>query len=76
MVGTGVITVYSERTDYTTSNLIFVSLAINNPQTTSITFNMYLYSYYYSASRFALSISRSTTFSIDNSWSSNVRIAK
>lgn len=37
---------------------------------------MYLYSYYYSSSRYSLVISKSTTFAIDNSWSSNVRISK
>ena len=37
---------------------------------------MFMYSYYYSASRFSLVISRSTTYAIDNSLSSNILIPK
>lgn len=76
IVGTGIITIYSERSDYSTSNLIFVEIGITNPTTTPITFTMNLYSYYYSASRYALVVSKSTTYAIDTTWSSQTRITK
>lgn len=76
IVAAGIITIYSERTDYTTNNLIFVEFGATNPQTTSITFTMKMYSYYNSPSRYSLVISRTATYTIDNSWSSSTRIAK
>jgi hypothetical protein len=72
VIGTGSITITSELSDYTTNNLIFVEFGATNPQSTSITFTMILYDYYYSASRYSIVISRTATYAIDNSLSSNV----
>jgi hypothetical protein len=73
-VTSGKIVVFSRLTDYSTSNNIFVSLGITNPNAASVTFNMVLYDYYYSATRFSTVISRSTTYTTDLTYASNTQL--
>ena len=75
-VSSNTITVYSKYSDYTTSNNIFVTLGVTNPSSSSITFYMKMYDYYYSSSLNSLTISTSTTWTIDTSYVSNVEIEK
>jgi hypothetical protein len=75
-VTSGLITVYSKYTDYTTSNNIFVSLGITNPNAASVTFTMKMYDYFYSATRYSLVISRTTTYATDMTYSSNTQLEK
>lgn len=69
------LTIYSPRTDYTTSNNIFVSFGITNPST-SPSFNMILYDYYYSGSRYSKVIEKPATLTVDNSFFTNTALAK
>ena len=73
-VTNGLITVYSKYTDYTTSNNLFVSLGITNPNAASVTFTMKMYDYFYSATRYSLVISRTTTYTTDMTYSSNTQL--
>jgi hypothetical protein len=73
-VTSGKVIVFSRLRDYTTSNNIFVSLGITNPNAASVTFNMVLYDYYFSATRFSTVISRSTTYTTDLTYSSNSQL--
>ena len=75
-VSSNMITIYSKYFDYTTSNNIFVSLGVTNPTSSSKTFTMKMYDYYYSSSRYSLVISKTATWSIDNSYVSNTEIEK
>lgn len=52
-----------------------MSIGVTNP-TTVTTFNVNLYSYYYSGSRYSLTISGSTTYTTDTTYSSNNQVAK
>lgn len=70
------ITIYSKYEDFTTSNNIFISLGITNPSGSSVTFTMKMYDYYYSGSLYSLVISRTTSWSIDNSYTSNTEVEK
>ena len=76
IVSSNMITIYSKYEDYTTSNNIFISLGITNPSVSSITFTMKMYDYYYSSSLYSLVISRTTSWSIDNTYISNTEIEK
>ena len=76
IVSSNLITIYSKYSDYTTSNNIFVSLGITNPSTSSVTFTMKMYDYYYSSALYSLVISRTTSWSIDNSYISNIEVEK
>jgi hypothetical protein len=76
IVSTGMITIYSQYADYTTSNNIFVSLGVMNPSTASVTFAMNMYSYYYNSSRFNLVISTTTTYGTDLTYQSNNQLEK
>ena len=53
-----------------------MTLGVTNPSSSSITFYMKMYDYYYSSSLNSLTISTSTTWSIDTSYVSNVEIEK
>jgi hypothetical protein len=64
------ITIISHYFDYTTSNTIFVSMGLTQPNAASSTFNLNLYSDYYDSSRFSLTISTSTTLSTDITYNS------
>ena len=75
-VSSNTITIYSKYFDYTTSNNIFVSLGVTNPTSSSVTFTMKMYDYYYSGSRYSLVISTTTSWTIDNSYVSNTEIEK
>ena len=70
------ITVISRYYDYTTSNNIFISLGLTNPTSASTTFTAKLYDYYYSGSRYSLTISRTATYSTDTSFNSYSRVSK
>lgn len=70
------ITIISRYSDYTPSTNIFVSIGLLNPATASTTFYLKLYSYYYSASRNALTISTSAVYSVDTTFSSFTQFAK
>lgn len=52
-----------------------MSIGVTNPTTTT-TFNVNLYSYYYSSSRYSLTISGSTTYATDTTYSSYNLVAK
>jgi hypothetical protein len=73
-VTSGKVIVFSRLTDYSTSNNIFVSLGITNPNVASVTFNMVLYDYYYSNTRFSTVITRSTNYTTDLTYSSNSQL--
>jgi hypothetical protein len=73
-VTTGLITIYSSYYDFTTTNNIFVSLGILNPNSASVTFTMNMYSFYTSASLFGLVISRTTTYTVDTSFASKTQL--
>jgi hypothetical protein len=61
--------------DYSTSNNIIVSIGLTNPSSTT-TFYANLYSYYYSSSRYSLTISTQATYSTDATYTSYTQIAK
>lgn len=69
-VTSGRIIVYSKFSDYSTTNNIFVSLGITNPNAASVTFTMNMYDYYYSATRYSMVISRTTNYTTDLTYSS------
>jgi hypothetical protein len=73
---TGLLTIYSMYYDYTTTNNIFVSLGVLNPSTPSTTITMKLYSYYYSSTRYLLTISTTASYSSDVTYLSNTQISK
>lgn len=73
-VTTGLITIYSSYYDFTTTNNIFVSLGILNPNSASVTFTMNMYSFYTSASLFGLVISRTTTYTVDTTFASKTQL--
>ena len=64
------LTITSPYKDYTTSKDIMVSMGITNPTSTTTTFTVKLYSYYYSSSRYSLTISRTATYSTDTTYNS------
>ena len=64
------ITIISPYFDYTTSNNIFVSMGLTNPTSATSSFNLYLYSNYYSAARNSLTISTSATLTTDITYNS------
>lgn len=64
------LTITSPYYDYTTSNNIMISLGLTNPTSASTTFNLLLYSYYFSASIYSLTISTSATYSTDTTYTS------
>jgi len=70
------LSVYSKYYDFSTTNNIFVTIGIQNPTTASTTFYMKLYSYYYSSSRYYLTISTQTTYTTDITYTSNTQVAK
>ena len=76
VVAANLITIYSERADYSTSNNIFVSLGIVNPSSASSTFTMILYDYYFSSSLYSVVISKTATLTIDNSYFTNTAFDK
>jgi hypothetical protein len=51
-------------------------MGITNPTTASVTFTMKMYDYYYSGSLYSLMISRTATYSIDNTYVSNTEVDK
>ena len=53
-----------------------MTLGVTNPSSSSITFYMKMYDYYYSNSLNSLTISAQTTWSIDTSYVSNTEIEK
>ena len=73
-VTSGKITIYSYLTDYTTSNNIFVDIGVTNPLSSSVSFTMTLYDYYYSVSKFSIVIERTATWTIDNSFQANTEV--
>lgn len=73
-ITTGKITIYSKFSDFTTSNNIFVSLGITNPNAATATFTMNMYDYFYSATRYSLVISRTATYTTDMTYSSNSQL--
>jgi hypothetical protein len=75
-VSSGKIIIYSKFTDYSTSNNIFVSLGITNPNAASVTFTMNMYDYWYSATRYSIIISRTTTYTTDITYVSNTQLEK
>jgi hypothetical protein len=70
------LSIYSKYYDFTTTNNIFVTIGMLNPSSASTTFTMKLYSYYYSASRFYLTISTTATYTTDITYTSNTLVAK
>jgi len=62
--------------DYSTTKNIMVTVGLTNPTTASITFYMKLYSYYYSASRYSLTISTSNTYITDVTYTSFTKVSK
>lgn len=51
-------------------------MGITNPTSASVTFTMKMYDYYYSGSLYSLMISRTATYSIDNTYVSNTEVDK
>jgi hypothetical protein len=62
--------------DYSTMNNIIVSIGLTNPTVATTTFSANLYSYYYSSSRYSLTISTTATYITDITYTSNSQIAK
>lgn len=75
IVTTNLITIYSLKDNYATSNNIFVTWGIINPAT-SIIFTMNMYSYYYSSSRNSLVISTTATYTVDATYQAYTQVAK
>jgi hypothetical protein len=70
------VTVLTRYTTYTTSNNIFVSLGITNPNAINSTFTMKMYDYWYSGSRFSMVISTTTSYTVDTTYASNSQLEK
>lgn len=61
--------------DYSTTNNIIASIGLQNPSSLT-TFTANLYSYYYSASRYSLTMSVQNTYAPDSTYSSYSQVAK
>lgn len=70
------LTITSPYFDYSTTNNIIVSVGLTNPSSASTTFYANLYSYYYSGSRYSLTISTSNTYLTDVTYTSSTKLAK
>lgn len=73
---TNSLSVYSKYYDFSTTNNIFVTIGLTNPSAASTTFYMKLYSYYYSSSRYYLTISTQSTYTSDQTYTSYTQVAK
>lgn len=76
VAATNSLTVTSPYFDYSTTNNIIISVGLTNPSSATTTFTANLYSYWYSGSRYSLTISTSNTYASDQTYTASTKLAK
>lgn len=74
-VATNSLVITSPYYDYSTSNNIIASIGLLNPSTTT-TFTANLYSYYFSPSRYSLTMNVQNTYTTDATYTTYIQVAK